>query len=183
MNKSVKAALLSATTAAFLLAISIFVSLPGNVVLSGGVDSKFQRATITIAPQSWPFFTKPPSDPELTSYQIVDNQIDSASVFPNVDASNLFGLSRTQRAQGPELANLAVVIPESNWTVCAEVVDEDCLIHAASLEPIAVKHDYPHPSLCGDIILVESEPVRFFDRDAYEGWRVDLRSVYLRVTC
>ena len=165
------------------LLATIFTSLPSNVAYPRSVDDPFRVNVTTLMPQSWPFFTKPPSDPEFTSYEVSDQKITSVSKFPNNKSDNFYGITRTQRAQGPELANLSFQVPTEDWVDCSEHPSEVCLEVAASTEQVPTSNESPNPSLCGNILLVETEPVDFVNRDSYEGWRIDSRVAYMRVTC
>ena len=109
MRSSDRAALGGLVTLAVVLGVlatSIFFSLPSNVVSvrDGGSVRVFWAKAL---PQGWAFFTKPPSDSELVAYRVVEGELVYASLTPNSRPRNLFGLTRTQRAQGPEIAAMA----------------------------------------------------------------------------
>lgn len=162
------------------LAVSVFYSLPSNVlsVRDGGPVRVFSAKAL---PQGWAFFTKPPSDAELVAYRVVDGRLDFASLTPNSRADNLFGLTRTQRAQGPEIAAMANQVED--WTSCP-AGSGDCLAPVAgSATEVEIENTSPVPTLCGPTVLVETEPVPFAFRGRYDGWRLDRRFVLIEAVC
>lgn len=162
------------------LATSIFFSLPSNVVSvrDGGSVRVFWAKAL---PQGWAFFTKPPSDSELVAYRVVEGELVYASLTPNSRPRNLFGLTRTQRAQGPEIAAMANQLDD--WTSCT-TGGGDCLADAARGEAGArVPNTSPVPTLCGPVVVVETEPVPFAFREDYDGWRLDRRYVAFEAVC
>lgn len=183
MAKQNLAPLISIVVFVSLLGWTIFSSLPSNVAYSRDADSRVRPIVTTLMPQSWPFFTKPPSDPEFASYEIVGQSIRSASKFPNNRQENLYGIARGQRAQGPELANLSFQVPSEKWLDCTENPDQVCLERAAESATIDVENKSPLKTLCGNILLVETKPVDFVNRDSYSGWRIDSQIAHLKVTC
>ena len=159
---------------------SVFYSLPSNVVSvrDGGAARVFWSHAL---PQGWAFFTKPPSDPELVAYTYSDAGLVYATKTPNSSARNLFGLTRKQRAQGPEIAAMANQLHD--WTDC-EDVPRDCLAVVATMAPQdSVVNTAPVQTLCGPTVIVETEPVPFAYRREYDGWRLDRRFVYFEAVC
>lgn len=74
-------------------------------------------------------------------------------ITPQGLPSNVFGLSRTQRAQGPELANLQLGVPGSSWTVCDGSALECLELYKDS--PVAmVENTSPVLTVCGGASLV-----------------------------
>lgn len=182
MTRQTIIALVSSVVTAAVLGIAIFVSMPSTVLYPRD-GSPLRDVMTTVLPESWPFFTKPPSDTEITAYVLDDGTLRSASAFPNAHRDNWFGVLRTQRAQGPEMANLTSPLPAENWVECAEDRSRDCLLIAAENEPVSIVNDYPTQTLCGNVIIVETAPVAFSYRDMYEGWRLDENAVHLDIEC
>jgi len=163
------------------LAGSIFYSLPSNV-LSTRDGGDVRAFSARLMPQSWAFFTKPPSDPEFVAYTIDSSgRAEFASRLPNSRRENLFGLSRRQRAQGPEIANLANRVEA--WTDCDSAA-QGCR-DASDLDDPAVPlvNASPVPTLCGRVMLVETRPVPWTFRDDYDGWRLDTRAALVDAEC
>ncbi|WP_191267543.1 SdpA family antimicrobial peptide system protein [Nocardiopsis terrae] len=163
------------------LAGSIFYALPSNTLSfrdGGTVRTLFARTM----PQNWAFFTKPPNDPELVPYTVNEaGAVEFASTMPNGRVDNLYGLSRTQRAQGPEIANLANQIEE--WTDCGSL-NGDCLSGVASGAPVQrIENTSPVPTLCGKVVIARTEPVPWTYRDKYRGWRIDDEMALIEARC
>ncbi|MFI1302349.1 SdpA family antimicrobial peptide system protein [Streptomyces sioyaensis] len=132
-------------------------------------------------PQSWAFFTKPPSDPEFVPYTVSGDGVAYAAQLPNSRADNLFGLTRRQRAQGPEVAYMANQVRA--WKNCEETAGDCPAVVAGSSAPTSVTNSSPVPSLCGRLVLVESRPVPWKFRDKYEGWRLDKKAALVEAKC
>ncbi|MFI8266628.1 SdpA family antimicrobial peptide system protein [Streptomyces sp. NPDC085665] len=165
---------------AILLAGSVFFSLPSNVASTrdGGALRKLSAGFL---PQSWAFFTKPPSDPEFVPYLVSDDGVTYASRLPNSRPENLYGLSRRQRAQGPEIAAMANQV--RTWQNCEDAAGDCPLEVAGSGERVSVTNTSSVPTLCGTLVLVETRPVPWKIRDKYDGWRLDTRAALVEATC
>lgn len=128
-------------------------------------------------PQGWAFFTKPPDDPEIGAYDARTGQ--SILATPQTKAENLFGMSRTQRAQGPELASLAAQI--TRWKTCKEGA-ATCIDPRSSEPAEAVINDAYIRTVCGRVVLTSERPAPW----AYRGFglssRIDQRAL-LVVDC
>ncbi|WP_372410820.1 SdpA family antimicrobial peptide system protein [Streptomyces luteireticuli] len=163
-----------------LLAGSIFFSLPSNV-LSTRDGGDLRALSARFLPQSWAFFTKPPSDPEFVPYTVSGDGVAYASRLPNSRADNLYGLTRRQRAQGPEVANMANQVRE--WKDCEELEGDCPAVVAGSSAPVSVTNPSPVPTLCGRLVLVETRPVPWKFRDKYKGWRLDKKAALVEAKC
>ncbi|MEI7030936.1 SdpA family antimicrobial peptide system protein [Streptomyces pratensis] len=164
-----------------MLAGSIFYSFPSNVVSfrDGGPVRKF---TAQLLPQNWAFFTRPPDSVEMVPYVVAeDGSLELTTPLPNSRRENLYGLTRKQRAQGPELANMANQV--TDWTDCDEVA-RPCPKEAASRgTPQVIENSSPVPTLCGDVVIVATKPVSWSHRDRYEGWRLDDKAALIEARC
>lgn len=164
-----------------LLLGSIFFSFPSNVV-SVRDGGSVRTVSVELIPQNWPFFTKPPNDPEVIPYIVHgDGRIEFASQFPNGRSENVFGLSRSQRAQGPEMANLANQVEE--WVDCSGVRDQ--CVETAVGQGVAqtIHNSSPVATLCGTVVLMQTEPVPWSYRGHYDGWRLDKEAVLIEAEC
>lgn len=173
--------LLTLVLMALTLAFSVFFSLPSNVlsVRDGGPMRVLWAHAL---PQGWAFFTKPPSDPELVAYRLEDDgELSYAALTPNSLPRNMFGLTRKQRAQGPEIA--AMANQTRDWNRCG-VSDGDCLSDVAHDEDgPSIINTAPSPTLCGPVVIVETEPVPWAYRHNYDGWRLDSRYTSFEAVC
>lgn len=165
------------------LVVSIFYGFPSNV-LSTRDGSPLRSFSARFVPQSWGFFTKPPDDSEVVPYLLHgDGSLEQVSTQPNSRASNAFGLTRRQRAQGPELANMINRLSAEDWTDC-EVVVGDCLRTVArDSDAVAVPNSSPVRTVCGPALIVETEPVPWAFREDFRGWRLDRRAVLVDAEC
>lgn len=180
-------ALISLTVLLAVFSASVFYSLPSNV-LSSRDGSTARTVAAELAPQSWVFFTKPPSDPEYQPFDLSGGGAESLLVFPQARPRNLGGLLRTQRAQGPEMANIVNAAPLSTWISCEqEVSPEDCALLAgsSSRQIPEIENSSPVPTICGEVAVVESAPLRWAFRESLDGSnvRIPVRGVRLDVAC
>lgn len=167
-----------------MIALSAFLSADSTVLYprQQGEGDVLRKYVLPLFPQSWPFFTKPPDDSEYAAYSISGRQVSPATSFPNSLPSNAFGFSRTQRAQGPEMANLAMELEPGLWTECLSVPG-DCVLAADEKTPVKLHNHSTVATLCGNYVLAETEPIPWSFRHEYEGWRTDLRTVKVELAC
>ena len=98
----------------------------------------------------------------------------SLLVTPQAKASNLFGLSRTQRAQGPELAILLRAVPTPGWVDCSALERAACLAELRRRPKTLLHNTSPIPTVCGDVALsIESTTKWAYRRLADTGYRID----------
>ncbi|WP_298251975.1 SdpA family antimicrobial peptide system protein [uncultured Arthrobacter sp.] len=156
-------------------------SLDATVLDPPGLDEK-RVEIMSVAPQGWSFFTKSPRDPQIEPFAASDSTLESVAGFPNTRAENLFGLSRHGRSQGVETALLMAALPDANWITCDSPALDTCAedLMSSTLHPVT--NTVPSPSLCGEIVLVESTPVAWSYRDhtelsesAESGLRMDVK--------
>lgn len=126
-----------------LLAGSVFFALPSNV-LSTRDGGELRKLSASFLPQSWAFFTKPPSDPEFAPYTVSEDGVAYASRLPNSRARNWFGLSRSQRTQGPEIAAMANQVRQ--WQDREKTAGDCPAAVALAATPIPVMNTSPVPT-------------------------------------
>lgn len=165
-----------------LLIAGLIVQLPVNALVS---PSRAQRdAAQTVWPQGWAFFTKSPRSVEIIPFRRVSGHWRLAAMTPQVRLANAFGLSRRQRAQGPEVAILSDAIPSSGWTACDAYSPDECSPVLQRLAPVQLQNTALDPSLCGQILFALGRPVPW----AYAGltgghtWRVE-RAALTELQC
>lgn len=142
----------TAAAGAFLLA-SVFFTLPSNV-LSHRDGSTIRIFFTTLAPQNWAFFTRDPQSQEVVAYQVDGDQVRNLMRTPQVRASNLFGLTRKQRAQGVEIGE--IYGSQLRWASCDAKWDQ-CMTQARAQNSQTVANRSPVPTVCGEVILVVQE--------------------------
>lgn len=173
-------ALTALTTIVSVFVMAVYFSLPSNVLSLRG-EQPLRAFFGGLLPQGWGFFTKAPDSPEMTPYVVQDGLLHHASSFPNSASKNQFGISREQRAQGPEMAKLSNAAQD---TLDCDEVEGDCRLAAVErLRPTRVRNLAPAPTLCGRVVIMETVPVPWVFRDDYDGWRIDTQAVLLEVEC
>jgi antimicrobial peptide system SdpA family protein len=147
--------------------LSMAATLPSNIVW-GRTQLPMVRAQLnTIAGQNFAFFTRSPETDEFDVYRLhPDGTVGlSLLVTPQAKKANLFGLSRTQRAQGPELANLLRAIPADRWTDCTTLNRTTC-VEGVKVQPKAqLRNNSPVPTVCGPVALTVENTMKW----AYRG--------------
>lgn len=178
------ATLVSSGVLVLAIAFSAFLSADSTVFYprQGGEGDPIRRHILPIFPQSWPFFTKPPNDPEYVAYALSEGRLSKATDFPNSRVDNAFGLSRDQRAQGPEIANVVNSVPGDAWIDCISA-DGDCVLAANEGKKIHLVNNSTFPTLCGTYVFAETEPVAWDFRAEYTGWRLDIRTIKVELDC
>jgi antimicrobial peptide system SdpA family protein len=156
--------------------ISLYAGWPSNVLNPTGSDPLRKYVAMSV-PQGWAFFTKPPDDPEIGVYDAQTGR--SALATPQTRVENAFGLSRTQRAQGPELATLASQI--TGWKTC-ETKTRDCLKVEWDEQPERVRNESFVRTICGPVFVTSERPVPWAYRDFGLASKVEQRA-YLDVDC
>ncbi|WP_448072690.1 SdpA family antimicrobial peptide system protein [Georgenia yuyongxinii] len=163
---------------------SIFHSLPSNVVSDTGVRSPIRTFSVDLAPQGWGFFTRSPSELDLLFYDA--QSLEPLMVTPQGRPENLLGLSRTQRAQGPEAGNLLRPLSDEDWQSCeAGDVLETCIgrLENSAIDPPVVTNSSPVKTLCGEVIFAQSDPVPWSYRDLYDVQHLPQHVTKLDIEC
>lgn len=176
-------------TISFIVVISVFIlgvffSLPSNVL--NVRDGNLARTIFTTYfPQSWDFFTKSQQDPEFVVYRQTEEKNIRVDRFPNSGHSNFYGFSRSQRQDGPEIANITNSLAHSEeWIPCSQSAGVDlCIEQASNSKQVEFEGKTPNPHICGDIILVETVPVKWSFREFREEHRQPLKSIRVSVVC
>ncbi|WP_435299096.1 SdpA family antimicrobial peptide system protein [Timonella sp. A28] len=172
MKKQKLGAALGVVFVGAFLGVSIFYSLPSNVLATR--QGEISRViSLSFAPQSWAFFTKDPVEEEFHILKRENKNWESLSRFPQSEAQNLFGLSRDQRSQGVEFAIIANEVSE--WRECIEYEWEECLDEATLQAPEYIVNPSTNPTICGDVILLITEPVPWSYRELVDKEREILK--------
>jgi antimicrobial peptide system SdpA family protein len=167
-----------------MLLASIFASLPSNTLSDTGIRSAARYFSVDLAPQGWAFFTRDPSEADLLYYRA--ESLEPLWVTPQGRLENAFGVSRTQRAQGPEAAALLTEVSEDQWHECGRGMSlAECAAEAeaGAPAPLQVANNAPIQTLCGDILMTQSEPVPWSYRNLYETTHITKYVSYLEVDC
>src|SRR5690606_32624822 len=107
---------------------------PTNVLSDSQVTKSIKEIFAETFPQGWSYFTK--SSQELKAGVYDGATIESLLATPQARRENLYGISRDQRAQGPEIAML-VANTDLEWEECSGI-SQDCLREASQRSPVRV---------------------------------------------
>lgn len=166
---------------------SLFASLPPNVILGKG-DLPMVRSQLNlIASQRFAFFTRPPQSEEINAVRVSGDWSLGESLLhtPQSRVENYFGLSRRQRAQGPELATLVQAVPPESWTDCGALTTQQCLDYAAGPESKAniIKNASPLATICGDVLLTIEQTTKWAYRKLEKSRSRIVRAVLVSSAC
>jgi antimicrobial peptide system SdpA family protein len=155
------------------------VVLPSNLLFSNSEYLGVRSVVNGIVSENFAFFTRSPQSEQLDAYQT--NSLISLLTTPQSKSSNLMGISRNQRAQGPEFAMLIKQVGAS-WLTCADR-SWGCVIQAREGIPIQLRNISPTPTICGNVILTIEKIVKWAYRDSVDGSYVILRTAHADVSC
>ncbi|TQS89908.1 SdpA family antimicrobial peptide system protein [Arthrobacter sp. TS-15] len=176
---------LLAPTAGLLLlgAYSIFSSIPSTILTLPYLD-QIKPNAVSAMPQGWAFFSKSPRDPSVAPYrEDASGSLESLSRLPTTRVENLFGVSREGRAQGVEVALISSGSEAGNWMDCSSPVVQECVELLRDAPSIAVTNAVASPTVCGDVVLVQTTPVPWsFRHQTLLRDRAD-KAVKMRVDC
>lgn len=163
------------------LLLAVFYSLPSNVLVTRSPGDQMRLAFNILSSQDYAFFTKDPESETLDAIDVASWE--SVLATPQNRPQNLFGLSRTQRAQGPELANLSSD-PATVWIACADgETGRGCAHRSSERAPSRVTNSSPVPTVCGDVVLVDRVPVPWSYRKLISESHRTLKTAHLFVAC
>lgn len=86
------------------------------------------------------------------------------------------------RAQGIELGLLLKYL-DNTWKQCDTRDSNKCLENADRTPSQEIENISPSPSVCGDVIFLETEPIPFHFRDLVKYDRVGNRYAVAHVRC
>lgn len=163
------------------LVLAAFESLAPNALSARSIwGVRVHDAIVVISPQRWEFFTAPPQKAQIAAYRRSD--LRSALRTPQSKADNAFGLSRVQRAQGPELAILVQGV--ESWQNCdTPGQSERCLAVSSRLRPQVLTNSARHKSLCGVYVVAVQKPTPFEFRQFDYGDVSIRKTAVMDVSC
>ncbi|MGX1695281.1 SdpA family antimicrobial peptide system protein [Microbacterium keratanolyticum] len=140
----------------------------------------FAEAVAVFGPQRWEFFTASPREPKLLAFDPSSHEL--VTQLPQTRVENAFGISRTQRAYGPELALVADGVEA--WDDCGNGEKLQVCLETASTSPSTkIENPARFTTLCGQYLIAEIEPVPFEFRDFEYGDYVATRVANVSVSC
>jgi len=164
------------------LGAAVFFTMPSNIIANKMDHPKVAQFFNTVAPENWAFFTRDPQGETFNAYRPTsDGRTRSLLKTPQARTSNLFGLSRTQRAQGVELGALVGMV--SKWQPCAAAASA-CLAGTRLVAAEAVHNISLVPTLCGEVLISVEKPVPWNYRDLDRSATSHItRSAHVEVKC
>ncbi|MBF9316322.1 SdpA family antimicrobial peptide system protein [Mycobacteroides chelonae] len=153
------------------LAMSVFfgtallATLPSNAVMGRSDAVRLKLLFNVVASQGFGFFTRDPQSEQTDAYRVLpDGGVHSLLITPQTRDRNLYGLSRRQRAQGPELAALDRQLSHV-WRDCDSQILESCVTANTPTETLELKNESPIPTICGDVIFTIEHTTKWSYRD------------------
>jgi antimicrobial peptide system SdpA family protein len=144
-------------------AVTLAAALPSNILWGHNQAVALRAELSTVAGQNFAFFTRSPETEQVDAYRLDPNGTIGASqlVTPQTRLANLFGVSRTQRAQGPELANLIHKVPPDRWADCTSLDRATCFAGILRQPKVELLNDSPVPTVCGLVALTGESTVKW----------------------
>lgn len=164
---------------------SLAATLPSNIMWERTQLRAVRVELNTIAGQDFAFFTRSPETEQIVAYRRDPDGTVAASllVTPQAKGSNLFGLSRTQRAQGPELANLIREIGANAWVDCVGLDRTTCTEQIAHQPKTLLHNTSPVPTVCGQVVLTAEKTTKWAYRRLTEDRYVIERIAAVSIDC
>jgi antimicrobial peptide system SdpA family protein len=159
------------------VAYAIYPALPYSPVRLPFAE---QALTFLWAPQGWAFFTRDPREEKQTVYAKATAGWESVLLAPHGRLTNVFGLRRTSRAQGVEMALLIDGIPAEAWQPCTLPVGE-CLAQLPTGRPVVNRS--PDPTMCGSVAVVLQKPLPWAWARSPRPTTMPARILALEVVC
>lgn len=165
--------------------ITVMAALPSNILWAHDQAPVLRAELNAIAGQNFGFFTRSPESEEADAYRTGPDGTVGASllVTPQAKTTNLFGVSRTQRAQGPEMANLVHAVPPHGWADCSLLDRARCLAAVMAQSRVELRNDSPVPTVCGLVVLTSESTVKWAYRRLSDTRYVINQGVRAHVLC
>lgn len=164
--------------------LSLAATLPSNILWERTQLPAVRAELNMIAGENFAFFTRSPESEQLDAYRLHPDGTVGASllVTPQARMANLFGLSRTQRAQGPELATLLRAVPVDVWVDCTALDRTTCLAGILRQSKAQLRNESLVPTVCGQVALTVERTTKWAYRRLTEARypieRIALASIY-----
>jgi len=170
---------------ATITAVVAFTVGAGSVVFVNSVadsalvpSARHRTNLMTVVPEGWAFFTRSPREMQTFLYRRGASGREAISQR-HADPANYFGLARFARAKMVEVAALLEQVAPNEWSSFAAGIDPESL----PTVPRAVTNPAPGPLLCGNVLLIEREPVPWAWSRASQPIRMPGRLVEMSVSC
>jgi antimicrobial peptide system SdpA family protein len=167
-----------------LIAVVTVVSSLNDAVVAPRWFKSARVTALRVWPQGWSFFTRSPAHLDFGAYRIdAAGRLHDAAIGPYARPGNAFGISRRARAQGPEMAIVTSEVPATAWQPCrgAGYTPQSCGAPAAT--PAALINNAPLPTLCGPVLLAETQPVPWAWQGLTHHQSRILRTAAVNISC
>lgn len=146
-------------------------------------NTTVEQAIARVFPQGWGFFTRSSQESIVSPW---NSHGESLSLLPTARISNAFGLNREGRAQGVEMGTLQSQITEQGWVPCPDETSiPECLGFSSRSDHVSheINSFTREPSLCGEVTLLQTEPVDYMYRKYFESNVKPTKFTKLNVAC
>ncbi|MCV7355218.1 SdpA family antimicrobial peptide system protein [Mycolicibacterium fluoranthenivorans] len=164
---------------------SLAATMPSNIVWNRNQIPAIRAAVNAVASQNFAFFTRSPETDQIDAYRLQSDGHLGVSFLltPQGKPGNLFGLSRSQRAQGPELASLAKRVWADGWINCEHLDRWRCIEAAQRTPPQALGNDSSVPTVCGDAAITVEDTVKWSYRHLTDEVHTIKKLAVVHVDC
>lgn len=151
---------------------------PVSLPFSESIDTKL------FMPEGWSFFTRNPREKSIRLYKQADSKEWVEAIPRNADITNWFGLKRTSRSKGLEYGRLLSQLDRRMvfWNNYNGSLNGCLSAVADTLKAVNAENDMPNPAICGEILLVRSEPIPWAWRNA-KNIEMPLQLLKLNISC
>lgn len=181
-TSTLKVFYLYSATLLFLFACFLLATLPPNVLIDGERTVPMRNLLQSVAAQNFGFFTRSAQLEQLDVYRVSGDTATSLLITPQSRQSNMYGLSRRQRAQGPEIATIVNSITPDRWTPC-DSGGKDCILQVLHTSPLLRKNNSPIPTMCGDLVFTTEKTVKWSFRDLVPTTYHVTRTIHVTAEC
>jgi antimicrobial peptide system SdpA family protein len=149
-----------AAVAVTVAGLAVYPALPPNAIQ---IPQGVTQAARLLVPEGWAFFTASPRTVYPQAYELSRRGTWRDQGGSLAVPSDLFGLDRSLRAEGTEIALLVQSVPARAWRDCGSVPAR-CL----SAAPVAVRlvNTSTLDNLCGDVGFVRQQVLPWAWRDS-----------------
>lgn len=167
-----------AAVATVLVLYVVQAALPAAAFALPGVSRSKVKS---LMPEGWSFFTANPRATPTIPYGLGrDGQWHSLGAGVMSEPDDLFGLNRTQRAQGTEIALVLDGVPSTSWSSCS-ISPQTCLSELRLQGTL--RNSAVHKTLCGDVGFVRQEVLPWAWRSGSKSTTMPSQVLRVAVTC
>lgn len=137
--------------------LGLLTYVPQKVIRAEGF-AKVAEEVITVFPQGWAFFTKPPTSSSFSVYAPGEDGYAPAFVPDKPGWHDAFGLNRSYRNAQAEFEMLEQVLSEEELDSCADGDASRCFAELDAAPSVVLASPFANPKLCGVLEVAEETP-------------------------